>query len=171
MQPRKSYGVSIGIALFVLVGATFCFGQQKSLNPADVITVFPPDEPTPKEVMIRSAMDLSSKQASAFWPIYQDYEREQSKLASCRTEVVEKYGNDYLTMSNEQANAMANRIFDCDLRVVILKKKYFKKFNKVLPAYTVVKFFQVEHRIDLLERAKSELSLLPPLPPTYVTTN
>jgi hypothetical protein len=43
-----------------------------------------------------------------------------------------------------------------------LKKRYFKKFNKVLPAFTVTKFFQVERRIDLLMDMKVE-SALPPL--------
>jgi hypothetical protein len=31
-----------------------------------------------------------------------------------------------------------------------LKKKYFKKFDKVLPSKTVAKFFQLENQINLL---------------------
>jgi len=162
-SPKLHSRKSIHIALFLLTVATLCFAQQKPSDLADIVTVLPPDVPTQKEIMIRSAMDLSAKQASAFWSIYEQYEFEQSKLADCRTEVVAKYGDDYLTMSNEQAKAVADRILDCDLRSINLKKKYFKKFNKALPAYTVAKFFQVEHRIDLLESMKSELSLLPPL--------
>ena len=57
---------------------------------------------------------------------------------------------------------MAQRMFDYDSRIAALKKRYFKKFNKVVPALTVTKFFQLEHRIDLLMDMKVE-SALPPL--------
>jgi hypothetical protein len=53
-------------------------------------------------------------------------------------------------------------MFECDSRLAALKRTYFKKFNKVLPALTVTKFFQLEHRIDLLTEMKVESSL-PPL--------
>jgi hypothetical protein len=43
-----------------------------------------------------------------------------------------------------------------------LKKKYYKKFNKVLPALTVAKFFQLERRVDLMMDMQVESSL-PPL--------
>jgi hypothetical protein len=31
-----------------------------------------------------------------------------------------------------------------------LKRKYFKEFEKVMPANRVARFFQVDHRLDLL---------------------
>jgi len=43
-----------------------------------------------------------------------------------------------------------------------LKKKYYKKFNKVLSALTVTKFFQLDRRVDLLMDMNVESSL-PPL--------
>jgi hypothetical protein len=43
-----------------------------------------------------------------------------------------------------------------------LKKKYYKKFNKALPALTVTEFFQLDRRIDLMMDMQVESSL-PPL--------
>jgi len=40
-----------------------------------------------------------------------------------------------------------------------LKKKYYKKFNRVLPALTVTKFFQLERRIDLMMDMQVEAAL------------
>jgi hypothetical protein len=37
---------------------------------------------------------------------------------------------------------MAERMFEYDSRVATLKKKYFKKFNRVLPALTSRNFFK-----------------------------
>jgi hypothetical protein len=53
-------------------------------------------------------------------------------------------------------------MFEYDSRLAALKKKYFKKFNRVLPAATVTKVFQVDRRIDLLADMNLESSL-PPL--------
>jgi hypothetical protein len=53
-------------------------------------------------------------------------------------------------------------MFEYDTRLAAMKKTYFKKFNKVLPALTVTKFFQLDRRIDLLADMNLE-SALPPL--------
>ena len=57
---------------------------------------------------------------------------------------------------------MADQMLDCESRLAELKKKYYKKFNKALPALTVTKFFQLERRIDLMMDMQVEASL-PPL--------
>ena len=57
---------------------------------------------------------------------------------------------------------MAEQMLECDSRLAALKKKYYKKFNKVLPALTVAKFFQLERRVDLMMDMQVESSL-PPL--------
>jgi hypothetical protein len=57
---------------------------------------------------------------------------------------------------------MAEQMLDCESRLAELKKKYYKKFNKVLPALTVAKFFQLDRRVDLLMDMNVEASL-PPL--------
>jgi hypothetical protein len=74
---------------------------------------------------------------------------------------VEKYPD----LTDGEAEAMADRMFQCDSRLAALKKRYFKKFNKSLPALTVTKFFQLERRIDLMMDMKVE-STLPPLTQT-----
>ena len=57
---------------------------------------------------------------------------------------------------------MAERMFEYEARLAVLKKKYYKKFNRVLPAFTVTKFFQLDRRIDLMMDMQLEASL-PPL--------
>jgi len=79
-----------------------------------------------------------------------------------RVGVVKEYAEKYMTMTDADAKAMAERMFDYDLRVTKLKKRYFKTFNRVLPALTVTKFFQLERRLDLVIDVKLEASL-PPL--------
>jgi len=65
-------------------------------------------------------------------------------------------------LSDSEAKDMAVKMFECEANLAALKKKYYKKFNAILPAFTVTKFFQVEHRIDLMMDMRVESSL-PPL--------
>jgi len=107
-------------------------------------------------------MNFSDKEAAVFWPIYRQYEYERSKLDDLRVVVIKEYTQKYPNLTDAEAKAMAERMFECDSRQIALKKTYFKKFNKVLPALTVTKFFQTERRIDLMMDMNVEASL-PPL--------
>jgi len=109
--------------------------------------------------IITAAMNFSDKDGAAFWPIYRNYEHERSRLDDRRAAVIKEYADKYSTLTDADGKAMSRQMFDCDARLAELKKAYFKKFNKVLPAYTVTKFFQLEHRIDLLRDTKVESSL------------
>ena len=108
------------------------------------------------------AMEFSENDGAAFWPIYRQYEHERSTLDDGRVAVIKEYTEKYSTLTDAEAKAMAERMFEYDSRLAALKKKYFRKFNKVLPALTVTKFFQLERRIDLMMDMQVESSL-PPL--------
>jgi hypothetical protein len=107
-------------------------------------------------------MNFSDKDAAVFWPIYRQYEYERTTLDDSRVAVIKEYAEKYSTLSDAEAKGMAERMFEYDGRLAGLKKTYFKKFNKVLPALTVTKFFQLDRRIDLMMDMNMESSL-PPL--------
>ena len=113
-------------------------------------------------------MNFTDKEAAAFWPVYRQYEYERSKLDDFRVVVIKEYTQKYPTLTDVEAKSMTERMFECDARQIALKKVYFKKLNKVLPALTVTKFFQVERRIDLLMDMNVEASLPPLTEAQYV---
>ena len=115
-----------------------------------------------RTTLITTGMNFTDKEGAAFWPIYQQYEYERSKLDDRRAAVIKQYTLKYPNLTDAEAKSMAEEMFDCESRLAELKKKYYKKFNKVLPALTVAKFFQLERRVDLLMDMNVEYSL-PPL--------
>lgn len=114
-------------------------------------------------------MSLSDKEASAFWPIYRQYEYERSTLEDSRVTVIKEYADKYPNLTDAEAKGMAERMLEYESHLTALKKIFFKKFNKVLPALTVTKFFQLDRRIDLLADMNLE-SGLPPLTQARDTT-
>ena len=115
-----------------------------------------------RTALITTGMNFTDKDGAAFWPIYQQYEYERYRLDDRRAAVIKQYTQKYPNLTDAEAKAMAEQILECDSRLAALKQKYYKKFNKVLPALTVAKFFQLERRIDLLMDMQVEASL-PPL--------
>jgi hypothetical protein len=107
-------------------------------------------------------MNFNDKDAATFWPIYRQYEYERTALEDARIALIKEYTEKDANLSDAEAKSMAERMFEYDSRLAALKKKYFKKFNRVLPALAVTKFFQVDRRIDLLVDMNVESSL-PPL--------
>jgi hypothetical protein len=115
-----------------------------------------------KATIISAAMQFTDQEGAAFWPIYRQYERDRSTLDDGRVSVIKEYTEKYPNVRDAEAKDMAERMFEFDSRLAALKKTYYKKFNKVLPALTVTKFFQLDRRIDLLVDMQVESSL-PPL--------
>jgi len=136
--------------------------QEQSSSVDSAIEVARAGMQADRTTIIGAAMNFNENEGAAFWPIYRQYERERSTLDDGRVAVIKEYTKSYPNLSSSDAKAMAERMFEFDARLAELKKKYFKKFNKVLPALTVTKFFQLERRIDLMMDMQVESSL-PPL--------
>jgi hypothetical protein len=162
---RKSVMLTITFAMLALSPLCRAQSQEPSLDSA--IEVARANMQADRVTIITTAMDFSDKDAAAFWPIYRKYEQERSALDDRRVAVIKEYAEKYPNLTDAEAKAMAERMFECDARLAELKKRYFKEFNKGLPALTVTKFFQLEHRIDLMMDMKVESSLPPLTQPQY----
>ena len=132
-------------------------GQQPSID--TVIAIIRTGMQTDRDIIIGKAMALNEKDAAAFWPIYRKYEYERASLDDRRAAVIKQYAVKYPNLTDAEAKDMADRMFESESGIAALKKKYFKEFNKVLPALTVAKFFQMEHRVDIVMDMKVEAAL------------
>ena len=159
MKPlnRKCVLLTIVFAIFAL--APICHAQTQELSFDSAIEVARANMQADKATIISGVMHFGEKDGAAFWPIYRQYERERSTLDDGRIAVIKEYTEKYSTLTDDDAKSMAERMFEYDSRLAALKKTYFKKFNKVLPALTVTKFFQLDRRIDLKVDMQMESSL------------
>ena len=157
---RKSMQFVIALAIVTL--PVLCRAQAQPLAVGTYIESARADMQADRNKLVGTGMNLSEKDGAVFWPIYRSYQYERSTLDDRRATVIKEYAAKYSTLGDADGKAMAERMLDCDFDLAALKKKYFKKFNTALPALTVAKFFQLEHRIDLLMDMRVESSL-PPL--------
>ena len=63
-------------------------------------------------------------------------------------------------MTDQQATALAEKVFDLEKKRTDLKRTWFKKFSKVVPAKKAAQFFQIENQLN----AALDLQLAAALP-------
>jgi hypothetical protein len=157
-------------AFFVLTLAILAIcplGRAQDQEPTidSTIAVLRANMQADRTTLITAGMNFNDKEGAAFWPIYREYQYERSRVDDRRSAVIKEYTQKYPNLTDAEAKAMAEQMLDCDARLAELKKKYYKKFNRLLPALTVTKFFQLERRVDLMMDMQVEASL-PPLTQT-----
>jgi hypothetical protein len=151
-------------ALLVITFAMLAFcpsGRAQDHQPTidSTIAVVRANMQADRTTLITTGMNFNEKDGATFWPIYKQYEYERSRVDDDRVAVIKEYTQKYPKLTDAEANAMAEKTLECDSRLAELKKKYYKKFNKVLPALTVAQFFQLERRVDLMMDMQVESSL------------
>jgi hypothetical protein len=160
---KKRKLLPLALALFAPLTMTVgAVAQSQDANIDSYIESVRADLHADKVAIITKAMNFNDKDGAAFWPIYKKYSYDLSKLDDQRVQLIKEYAQNYNTLTDAQAKDMADRLFKYEGARIDLKKKYFKEFNKVLPAITVVKFFQLENRLELLVNLQLA-SDLPPL--------
>ncbi len=104
---------------------------------------------TQKAIVVAQNIDFTADEAVEFWPLHREYEIENNKLLDRRYGLFLKYAKEFGTMTNEQATELANQAFDLEAGRTKLRRKYFAKFRKVVPALKAARFFQIEHQVNL----------------------
>jgi len=123
---------------------------SKELNTEAYIQLIRADIRAERAEIIKQEMRLDEKQMAAFWPIYEQYSAEQTRLADEKLGVIKDYAKDFLTMNDEKADSLAQRIMAIDDQRAALRKKYYEQMKKVLPTVLVVRFFQVDNQLQML---------------------
>ena len=105
---------------------------------------------TERKILIMREMALTAEEAEAFWPLYDKYVGERRAIGDLRVKVITDYAASYETMTNELAGALLKQSIKYESQKLSLKKKYIKQFGKILPEIKVVRYFQLENKLDAI---------------------
>jgi hypothetical protein len=159
---------SIDVYLMCLAGNKGCQqsnGHEQMVSDTVVKLEYPePDlgnlraflELARKDVMLHKAtivaqnLPLTEVEAAEFWPIHREYENELSKINDHKLDVALKFISQQGQMTNEQARTLAKEVFSMEEQRTALKRNYFSKFQKVIPATKAARFFQIENQLNMV---------------------
>ena len=103
-----------------------------------------------KKQLIAANLTLTDTEATKFWPIYEQYNAEMTKIGDQRYALIKEYAQNFGTLTDEQALSLISRSLTLDKSVEDLRIKYMPIFNNVLPGKKTATFFQIERRITAL---------------------
>ena len=103
-----------------------------------------------KKKLIALNVVLSVDEATKFWPVYDQYVGEMTKLHDGFYATVKDYSENNKTWTDAQAAAMLNKWDTFQLEEAKLRQKYIPLVEKVIPASKAALFFQIDRRLYLL---------------------
>jgi hypothetical protein len=105
---------------------------------------------TDKRAVVLEAMALDDAQVAAFTPIYDAYQAERKLLMQRGVDLINAYASNYDSMTDAAAKGLLKDWFKLKDDELALVKKYAKKFDTVLPTTKVLRFVQVENKLNTL---------------------
>jgi DNA-binding protein H-NS len=105
---------------------------------------------TERKAIVATNLALTEEQATAFWPVYNEYAEARRKIFDQRVQVIQKFAAEYETLTDEKAQELISEAFKFNRARVDLQRDWVKKFAKVLPSKQVLRFFQIESKMDAI---------------------
>lgn len=150
MQISFRHGwASLLVGIGLLVGSA-AVPAQGVMNATDENQLLISSIQTDKRAIVLRSLNLDDAQVRAFSPIYDDYQRERKKLYERSIDLLDKFTADQDPMTDAMAAGVLKEWQALRQSNENLLRKYTSKMGKVLPSVKVLRFAQIEHRLNTL---------------------
>ncbi len=100
--------------------------------------------------VVLNTLRLSDEEIKAFSPVYLEYWEEMNLLNDGLEKLILDYSDNYNNLTDEKALGMLDDYLDLQKKKIALKKKYVKRFKKVLTPKKLVQYYQTENKMDAI---------------------
>lgn len=140
----NSFSFTVIFCLLTVAGFT-----QRPKNTLSLITVSGTDRMT----VVKSSVRLAEWHEKAFWPIYEKYLTDASKVYSETYRSLEDLARTNASLSPQEAFENGWKLLTQRNDELQLKKKYYQEVGAALNGVVALQFLQTEAMMDLLESA------------------
>ncbi len=148
----KKFVVAVLVAgsMMCTSGVASAQGQTKDEVIEQQINLLRQDLRSEKKKIVAANMQLTEAEALKFWPVYDDYTIETTKLNDTLQALIKEYAQNYDTMTDEKIKNLTERTLLMDEDAVKLRMKYVPLFEKAIAAKKTARFFQIDRRLGML---------------------
>lgn len=100
-----------------------------------------------KKLFVAENMQLTEKEAKAFWPVYESYQKDLAKIIDRTKKLIDDYAKNYNTMTDKTAKKLLNDLIVIENARLTQRKAYLPKFRQVLSEKKVARYYQLENKI------------------------
>lgn len=103
-----------------------------------------------KKQIVASNLRLTDAEATRFWPVYDSYAADLSKIKDDQYALIAEYVNRFGKYDDAAATDFITRWLDVDTRMSALRARYVPLVGKVLPGIKATTFFQIDRRLQMV---------------------
>jgi hypothetical protein len=100
-----------------------------------------------KKQIIAANLTLTDAEATKFWPVYDQYAAEMTKVGDQKYALIKEYAQNFGSLTDAQAQSLLDRSLALDEAIAQLRIKYAPIVGKVLPGTKTATFFQIDRRL------------------------
>jgi len=154
---------TIMVMVAALVGLAVAVAAQD--KPADNMQIMRDKIKADKKLVVAANMELTESEAKAFWPVYDQYQKDLGAINERIVKMIKSYADAYnaKSMTDDGAKKLTAEFVAIEKAETAMKESYVPKLSKVLPAKKVARYMQIENKIRAL--VKYELAGQIPLVP------
>ena len=105
---------------------------------------------TQKQKLIAENLPMTEQEAIKLWAVYNRYSQELRQINDEKFRLVKQYGDQWGTMTNDQALIYIRRWLEVDQQAQALRLKYVPEVSQALPGKKAATFFQLDRRISMM---------------------
>ena len=139
--------VTMVLAILGMVMAMVVPGISQE-KPSDNMQIVREKVRADKKLLVAENMQLTEAEAKAFWPVYDQYQDELFLLRTRTAKLIKDFADAYEKMSNDTAKKLLDEYMTIESLGLKLRQAYLPKFRKVLPEVKVVRYYQIENKIQ-----------------------
>jgi hypothetical protein len=128
------------LVIVLLMGGAAAFAQSDKEDIAIAQAIFGKT----KKAVIADHIQLNDQEKDGFWKLYDEYEGKATALGADHLKLIERYANQYNSLNDESASAIAESYLANNAGYTELYKEYFKKFKKQIGGLRAAELIQLE---------------------------
>ncbi len=144
----KRKGIVLLAALVVGFSALGGLAASAQDKPADNMQILREKLRADKKLLVAANLQLTEAEAKAFWPVYDQYQHELFLLRARTAKLIRDYADAYDKMNGAKAKKLMDESMAIEVLGPKLRQTYLPKFRKVLPQIKVVRYYQIENKIN-----------------------
>jgi len=140
----------IVLTIAFTAASSTAFAQSETATAVEVerdLALLRRDLRSDKKKLIALNVPLTEDEATRFWPVYDQYTGEMSKVYDEFYSIIKEYAANQKTLTDAQASSMINRWAAIQVQQAQMRQKYIPIVEKVMPSRKAALFFQIDRRL------------------------
>jgi hypothetical protein len=138
----KSIRTVLAVAGIVLAAPAFAQNTLDSLQMARA------QISSDRKVIVANLMDFTSKESEAFWPVYNNYRTDVSKIDDKLVALVQQADTALDSLTEKSCQSLMEQWMSLKAEKANLRKSYVKQFAKTIPPIKLFRYYQLENKMD-----------------------